>query len=211
MADYEESKIVTAADVAWSDGQPFDGSLLLALALPSGYAVAMLEHTRGMRIPLRVIIPIDKGELQESPRLWQTQSIVPPETRWYDFWYDATGKQIATGSLQAINADPYTISVPTLTVPSATGTPPSVTNTSTYAVTSVGSAVLRYEEVTGTKNGTNKTFTFSTAPTEYLGLYRNGILLREDTDYTRSTTTITLDAATPAPESWESLQVGYWV
>ena len=71
---------------------------------------------------------------------------------------------------------------------------------------------IDYEDLTGTKNGTNKVFTINLTPSPATSLkvYRNGQRLKLTTDYTVSGKTITLVTA-QAPESDEELYAEYRV
>lgn len=203
-----EAKLLTAASVAWDDGEPFDGFVLMFISLPLTYQKAYLEGTGGYEIPTRVKVPIHAGVLSDEVRLHRTSTIFPPNTRWTDLWYDASGRQVATGSLHDIDVAEYTLTPPTLsglTAPSSVDSSPFLDNlltTVTYPL---------HEELVGTKNGSNKTFSVSQTPLAWLALWRGGFKLVEGADYTRSGTTVTFTAASPAPESNETLEAAYWV
>jgi uncharacterized protein YoxC len=64
---------------------------------------------------------------------------------------------------------------------------------------------------TGTINGTNLVFTLTTAPSPIasLKLYKNGLLLSQNGDYTISGTTITFASTTTTPQSGDSLIASY--
>lgn len=65
---------------------------------------------------------------------------------------------------------------------------------------------------TGTKDGANKTFTLSASPASISLCYveLRGTLLTPTTDFTLSTTTLTLTAGTTAPASTDSFRVTYF-
>lgn len=204
----QRAKLLTAANVAWSDGEPFDGFVLMFLSLPLTYDKAFLESSGGFRIPTRVKVPINAGELSPQVRLHQTGTISPPNTRWTDLWYDTSGRQIATGSLHTIDTDEYTLTPPTLTAVTA----PSTVDASGFVANLLTTPTFPlHEELSGTKDGVNKVFTVSTSPLSWLALWRGGFKLVEGTDYTRNGTTVTFTAAVPAPVSNETLEAAYWV
>jgi hypothetical protein len=62
------------------------------------------------------------------------------------------------------------------------------------------------EDLTGTKNGTNVTFTLGAIP-DIVNIYWNGQMLREGTGYTRSGLTITM---VDAPQSGDILEAMRW-
>jgi hypothetical protein len=129
-----EAKVITAANVAWADGTLFQGYLLLVLGMPTRSAVAYTEvYLQGTdihkwRVPTRVKIPIVDGVLSTSVRVWQNLDMVPTETDYSAYWYDDSGKSIATDdpSQFSITASSYTITPPTLsnnTAPASGGAP----------------------------------------------------------------------------------------
>lgn len=89
------------------------------------------------------------------------------------------------------------------------------TNTLDFTITTVAgylaSQYVYNESLSGTKNGINKTFTSAYTPisgnTEQI--YYNGQRLALNVGYTISGATITLAAATPAPESGDTLTMDY--
>ncbi len=193
----EKSQLVTAADVQWSDGTSFQGSLLMVLVLPSlaGFTYTK-AHLKGSdvhewRIPTRVKVPIIDGEMSSSTRVWKNAEIEPPETVWCGFWYDETGNNIAVDNpaLVNVNTDPYTITPPTLTVPTAAGSHPGET-TLGYGTTSsllLAASTLIIEVATGS----GATVTINSTPIQLIGVYVNGNFLTLNTDYTISGNTIT--------------------
>lgn len=205
-----KTKITTASTVQWSDGTNFNGFILALLALPSGYSKAHIRGYQGIQVPARGKIPIIDGAVQSFSELWETDQISPPTTRYCLYWYDDTETLIASGdALAQFTASEYSTTPPTLTAPTAASECPSIDPPAASSL-SAPSTYPTVEEVTGTKNGSNKTFTVSSTPLGWLGLYYNGALLKEGTDYSRSGTTITIAAAFPAPVSADSLQAVYW-
>ncbi len=135
-------------------------------------------------------------------------------TRWVDFWYDASGVKIAEGNLHDINVDEYTLTPPSLAAISA----PTALDGSGLLAPLLDTLLETptfpvQEEPSGTKDGVNKTFTISQAPLSWLGLWRGGLKQEEGAskDYTLSGTTITFTAAAPAPASDETLVAVYWI
>ncbi len=82
-----------------------------------------------------------------------------------------------------------------------------------YRIAGASSTPLFVDDQTpqGTINGTNTTFTLSSAPLPLLSLklYKNGDLLQQNTDYTLNGTTITFANATVTPQPGDSLVAYY--
>lgn len=115
------------------------------------------------------------------------------------------------GVLQRSSSD-YSLSGTTITY-AGTATPQSGDVIQAYyRVTGMGATAVLTDAETpaGTMNGTNVTFTLAATPSPNLSLrlYRNGILLRNGTDYTVISATITL-TQTLAPTSRDSLVAFY--
>ncbi len=134
MARPTEAKIVTASEIQWADGTPFQGHLLLVMGMPSrsgtAYTEVYLQGTdiQKWRVPLRVKIPIVDGSLSASVRVWQNADLVPSETDYSAYWYDDAGMLVASDdpSQFSIISTEHTITVPTLsnnTAPAAAGAP----------------------------------------------------------------------------------------
>ena len=193
----EKSQLQTASEVQWSDGTPFQGSLLLVLALPTlageTYGTAFLKGSdvHQWRIPTRIKVPIVDGVMSSDVRVWQNADIEPPKTVYCGFWYDATDNNIVTEAPQLVEiaADPYTITVPTLTVPTVASTCPSLASLDLISSSSVllSASILTVETATGT----GSSVTLASPPSLIVGLWYNGILLKPTTDYTVSGNTIT--------------------
>ncbi len=193
----EKSQLVTASDVQWSDGTSFQGSLLMVLVLPSlagfTYSKAHLKGTdvHEWRIPTRVKVPIIDGEMSSSTRVWQNAEIEPPETVWCGFWYDETGNNIAVDNpaLVNVNTDPFTITPPALTVPTAAASHPGE-STLGYGTTSallIAASTLIIEVA----SGSGASITVSNTPIQLISVFVNGNLMKLGTDYTISGATIT--------------------
>ncbi|MBQ6449997.1 tail fiber protein [bacterium] len=93
-----------------------------------------------------------------------------------------------------------------------------VTNAATAQSTAVAAAktfdnMIWNETPSGTKNGTNKTFTIANTPvaTDKIHFKMNGVELTQGSsaDYTVSSTTLTITANYHAPESTDTLTVSY--
>lgn len=194
MAAPAHSLVQTASTVQWSDGANFQGYVLFLLALPtfdgSAYTKAYLkgDNQQQVRIPIRLKWPIVDGALNSDLRIWRNASIAPPNSKWYDVWYDETRNQVATGSgLITISADPYTLTVPTLTATVATATTPTPEDQaipSTTLLTNIAPTVLA-------ASGTGSSVTITSNPVVLLGVFFNGQKLRSGTDFNIVGTTIT--------------------
>jgi len=199
VAAIQKAKIVTAADVEWSNGSKFDGFILLNVARPSGYNEISLNQRRPrVVLPHWIRIPVENGAVHGDTKVLFTAEIEPPNTRYISFWYDLNNARIAGPSaLFTITADPHTITPPTLTAPTAptTGDDPD-SESSDSLVT--GSLFVDNETPVGTINSTtgtdgNGVFTlaYTPDPASSLVLYRNGVTQRAGTDFTLAGSTIT--------------------
>lgn len=211
MAAPAHSQVVTASNVTWSDAQLFQGYVLFLLALPlfdaEAYTKAFLKGDgyQQQRLPLRLKWPITNGVLNTSLRIWQNASITPPNSKYIAYFYDETRNQVAVGSgLITIAVDPYTLTVPTLTVPSATASTPTPEDQvipSTQAITSIAPIVE-------TASGTGSSVTITNSPVFTLGVFFNGQKLISGTDYNIVGTTITFLSLVVA--SADKVEVVYW-
>ena len=131
--------IQTASTVQWSDGTAFDGYLFMELGYPTSASVAWPTVAIGQRfpnetLPRRVVIPIKSGTVQSDPRVPLNPDIVPPGSRHYAYWYDANLKLVAptagTATVINVNSETFTVTPPTLTVPTTSATSPNVLQTS---------------------------------------------------------------------------------
>jgi len=211
VAAISKSKIVTASDVLWSDGSKFDGFLLLNIARPATYSEISLNQRRPrVVLPLWVRIPVEHGVLHTDTKVLYTSEYEPPNTRYISYWYDLNNAQLAGPStLFTISTDPHTITVPTLTAPTApvAGDTPDTEPATTLAAASF---FVDNETPTGAINSTtgtdgNGTFTLAYAPTPAasLLLYRDGVTMRAGVEYTLSGSTITYTAGNnPLTGSW---------
>jgi len=157
VAAIQKAKIVTAADVEWSNGSKFDGFILLNVARPSGYNEISLNQRRPrVVLPHWIRIPVENGAVHGDTKVLFTAEIEPPNTRYISFWYDLNNARIAGPSaLFTITADPHTITPPTLTAPTAptTGDDPD-SESSDSLVT--GSLFVDNETPVGTINSTTR-------------------------------------------------------
>ena len=126
------SLIPDTGTVLWSSGETFDGFILVGLALPTGSGgayttVALDDASPPVRLPQWTYISITAGVINPYTKLYWSADIEPPNTKYAAYFYDATRTRIApTGAatLFQITQDPYVITVPTLTAPTATSIAP---------------------------------------------------------------------------------------
>lgn len=118
--------IISAAPVAWSSGEAFDGYIALLLALPEFSGTPTVTMNAGdslsvQVIPTRIMIPINGGVIDNSTRVLLNPDMQPPNSKYVAYWLDPQLRTVATDSaLFSITDTTYTISVPTLTSPAAT-------------------------------------------------------------------------------------------
>ena len=202
------AKVVTAADIAWSDGSAFQGALILVFVPPElgsgNYPDIFPRMNATVRslpkaLPQRIAIPIENGVLQDN-FIFKSSEIDPPNTLVLDFWVDTNGATIANGStLLNINVDEYTITVPTLPVPTAETSLPSLTYAPTaQVITTITAGVLSRGDLGG--SGVARTIPVDA---DFVMVFKNRILLLDPEDYSRSGTSITL---TNAPSGSDVLE-----
>lgn len=115
--------------VTWSNGDLFNGFALFILQPPTASSIPWPQiwsqsTNTPTEIPLRTPIPINNGQFNNQAELIQNDSIDPPNTRYTVYYYDNTRKLVGSVTTPfAVNTNPYTPSVPTLTVPVAPVTP----------------------------------------------------------------------------------------
>lgn len=115
--------------VKYSDGVTlFDGWVVLILAYPSGYTSATIAN---QLIPQiigdRFRVRIQQGVYDTSARVYYNTSLEPPNTKYAAYFFDNSGAQTGVTALFTVNASPFAITVPSMTVTTATGvTPPLV-------------------------------------------------------------------------------------
>lgn len=132
------AKIVTSSPVLWSDGSVFQGTLLLVYLPPllgaiTNYPAIYPRYEMGSRtlpieLPKRLPIPIIDGVLQDN-KVLPLDAIDPPNVKFYAIWTNRPGVYIAgSAAVFSISATgDYTITVPTLTVPTAETDNPTIT------------------------------------------------------------------------------------
>lgn len=193
------SVITSAANITWAGGTLFNGWLLLIISPPtlSGAAfttISLRDSSPKIKVPLRVRIAIREGVLDSNAKVFQSSSLVPTNAVYSAWFYDDNNRLIATGSsLFTITADPYTLTIPSLTDPTAVVSPPVPEDAPTTSVTTVTYNAPTEETPGGTQNGTNLVFTISKAGT-IVFIVRNGAVLTPGVDFNQSTTTITFTA-----------------
>jgi len=111
--------------VLWSNSKHFNGWLLLGIAVPTlssiPYPTLSLDASSPqLRIPQWIPIPITDGVVNQNTFIYFTNAIEPPNVQYVAYWYDINFALISgPSSLFTVTANPYTITVPTLTVPVA--------------------------------------------------------------------------------------------
>lgn len=118
-----------ATTITWSDGDLFNGFLLLGLVMPrSGDRWAEVDlggQSPAERIPIFTRVPITDGKFDNTVGVLYTSSISPPHTQYAAWYYDASTyppREIAGPSTF------FTVSTPTLTPPILTLTSPTPGN-----------------------------------------------------------------------------------
>ena len=116
MSTARTAKASNATPVTWSNGDLFDGYLLIGIATPSGRpGVAVAGYDGVVEPPIFTVIPITAGEYNQA---------TPPNTKYYAWLYDKTNTQVGSiSSVFTITSTPFTPPSFTTTVPSAGSAP----------------------------------------------------------------------------------------
>lgn len=121
---------------SWSNGDLFNGFLVLALVFPTSGGAAWPEITvepnqSRQRIPVWITIPIKDGVANQQCGVFYNADIDPPNTKYASYYYDTSLKSVASPSSSSdfftVSADPTTPTTYTLTVPTAGTAVPSPT------------------------------------------------------------------------------------
>jgi len=211
------STLSTAAPILWTGGESFEGSLLLVLTLPElgtgnyprAKIVGASQGFDWVEAPLRRRMLIRAGLLEANSKAQRTDKVVPPGSKYLDFWVDPNNVLISTGvSLFSIVADTHVIAPPTLTNPTSETSLPDISAESGQVTNLLTVAPLR-EDISGTKNGVNTAFTIS-AVTSVLMVYLNGQLLDEGVGYTYDGVTSITAIAPKIPFVNDSYEAVRW-
>jgi len=183
-----------AGTVLYNDGiTPFDGWVLLMLAYPTGYSFATVANQLiPQRLGDRVKVRIQKGVYDQSARVYFNSSLEPPGTKYAAFFYDNNDSQLGNTGLFTVSTSPYTITVPSLALPTAASVVPTPSSTVT------GTVMQGYHDEipVGAIDNVNTLYTINFPPV-LLDLKINGLSATPTTDYTVSGNTITLTSAMP--------------
>ena len=123
--------VASTTTVQWSNGKNFNGWLALGLAVPtmSGTPYPTISVDAEMpqvRVPQWTPIPITDGVINTNTFIYFTTTLEPPNCQYVAYWYDVNFVLVSGPSaLFSVTASPYTITVPTLTVPVAAVAGPS--------------------------------------------------------------------------------------
>lgn len=195
---FSTATVESSAAIQWSSGDNFDGYLIFKLVPPDGREFLVWEDS-GLRVPSRFIFPIEDGVISTIPELPYNASFTPPNSQYRAFWYDKSLTSVASGvGFVTVAADPYTVTVPTLTAPSAESTPPTLSENPSETILTG----MTQETISGTKNGTNTAFTISRNANQVIVILNTDVLA-EGVGYTRSGVDITA-VAPYIPQSGDS-------
>jgi len=170
-------KFSTSTQYVWTSpaNTPFNGFALIELIPPTDgtTAYSFCDYYNlgpSITLPNWSQIPVVNGYLDASSGLFANSQMVPPNSKYRFYWYDATGRQISGPSSNfTVATTDSTVNLPTLpiTAPTLTGT---TTNPDSFIVNNVPSS---QGIIT---NGVN-TVTFSTTPVFDLSLGNQYITL----------------------------------
>ena len=212
MSAQNVAQLTYGSTIEWSGGTPFSGYVLLLMAMPGATAysnIFLRDCQPKTEVPRRVKIAIREGVYDTSAKIWRTDSLVPSTVKYCTFFYDDADRLISAGpGLQTVTVDPFTLTPPTLTDPTAAADCPTPEVVPDPSIVIVYATAPKREDVAGTKNGVNDAFTVSTAGSLVVIIW-NGQILDKDIGYTQVGTAITM-AAGYIPASGDSLEALIW-
>ena len=212
MSVQNVAQLTYGSTIEWVGGVPFNGYVLLLMAMPGATAynsIFLRDCQPKTEVPRRVKIAIREGVYDTSAKIWRTDSLVPSTVKYCTFFYDDADRLIVAGpGLQTVTSDPFTLTPPTLTDPTAAVACPTPEAVPDPATVIAYYAAPTREDVAGTKNGVNDAFTVSTAGSLVVIIW-NGTILDKDVGYTQSGVNITM-AVGYIPNSGDSLEALIW-
>jgi len=179
----------------------------------SGYTIEYVIYSDLNGTVFKTITPTVVGNLVTAT--FSETDNASARSYWYEWKFTVNGitKTWFAGQDKAITGSPLGSSATGLTVTVSTGSTAitaTVTIYSTLVYTITTSNIVAGENLSGTKNGTNRIFTMAYTPVanSEIVVFAKSVLQRT-TDYVVSGTTVTLDATIPAPTSGEQLTINY--
>lgn len=131
MADPRRAKLTGTP--AWTGGELFNGFVSIALALPSNSGgdfptVYLGAGQRRCQLPIWTRVRVKDGVFDPEAKLFFNADIDPPNTRYFAYWFAypkfRVSPLVGNPSAFTVTADPYAITIPTLTDPTAPTTAP---------------------------------------------------------------------------------------
>lgn len=133
MATAPRKSLFSNTPLTWSDGlTKFNGFLVVAFIPPTASGadwprVDFFNQSPGQALPLRAIIPVTEGVINQSLGLFYSADVQPPNSQYVYWIYDTTSRQIAgPSSLFTVIATPLTLPSLTITIPVTDTTIPSL-------------------------------------------------------------------------------------
>jgi hypothetical protein len=75
----QSAKVLSTFTQNWSNGNPFDGYMLLGIVVPSGRPRCELaEYSGVVDVPIFTLIPITNGVFDQSTQVIYTSDLTPP-------------------------------------------------------------------------------------------------------------------------------------
>ena len=119
------AKVISSATQLWSNGDNFDGYMLVGIVVPSGKPRCEIGLYSGtVDVPVFTLIPITNGVFDQSTGLIYTSDLTPPGAQYVAWLCDKTLQQIgAMATAFTVTSSPWTPPSITATVPSAGSNP----------------------------------------------------------------------------------------
>lgn len=199
----QTATITTSTPVIWSNGNLFNGWLLLGTALPTGAtgtsypSVTLWGNMPPQPLPQWIMIPIVGGVIDQNTTVFQSIYLDPPGCRYVAYWLDTNKNTIspaggASPSLFDITTASYVITQPYLLIPASPNIIPAPQNPSAPVASYLKGesyAMPANEIPQGTVDGSNTIFTVSHTP-NYLMFFVDGQLQAPGTYISQGTSII---------------------
>lgn len=119
------AKALSTFSQTWSNGDNFDGYMLVGCVVPNGKPRCELGQYSGVvDVPIFTLFPITNGAFDQSTELLYTTDLTPPGAQYVAWLCDKSFQQIGSVSSGfTVSSTPWTPPTITATVPS-TGTSP---------------------------------------------------------------------------------------
>lgn len=173
----QTAHITTSTPVLWSNGNLYNGWLMLGVAMPTGASgnsypsITLWGNMPPQPLPQWIMIPIVQGQIDQNTSVFQSPYLDPPGCRYVAYWLDTNKNVIyptsgTAPSLFDITTGSYVIQQPFLAIPATPNIIPAPQKPGMVSPNSSGEvfSTPTYEIPGGVVDGTNTVFTVSRVP-----------------------------------------------